>query len=172
MVLAALERASRLPASLTPLVGRAPEAASVARPLGDPAIRLVTLTGPGGVGKTRLALTVAAADAEDGQQVRFVSLAALSDPELVIPTIAQALEVSEAGSVPIFERLISALQQRRQLLVLDNLEQVIGVAPQLAALLASCPQLTLLATSRQPLHISGEREFTCDGACHDHPPDP
>src|SRR4051812_48548241 len=105
MAVAPVERSPPLPASLTPLVGRAPEVAAITRLLSDPVVRLVTLTGPGGVGKTRLALAVAeAATAEHAQHVQFISLAALSDPALVIPTVAQALEVSEAGSVPIFER--------------------------------------------------------------------
>jgi non-specific serine/threonine protein kinase len=112
------------------------------------------------VGKTRLAIEVAreiAAELEE--RVQFVALASVTDHELVIPAIARALEVQEAGSVPVFERLVSRLREQDWLLVLDNLEQIIGAAPRLAALLAACPRLTLLATSRRPLHISGEQEY-------------
>jgi predicted ATPase/DNA-binding CsgD family transcriptional regulator len=122
-------------------------------------IALVTLTGPGGVGKTRLALALAHAATAAGERVAFVGLAALSDPDLVIPTIAHALEIAEAGSVPVAERLVAALRHQPALLVLDNLEQVSDAGPQLAALLTACPLLTLLVTSRWPLRVSGEHEF-------------
>ncbi len=149
---------ARIPAPLTALLGRQREVAAVGQLLRDPAVRLVTLTGPGGVGKTRLALALAHA-ATAVERVAFVGLAALSEPTLVIPTIAQALEIAEAGSVPVVERLIAALYDRPSLLVLDNLEQVSDAGPQLACLLTVCPRLTLLITSRWPLHLSGEHEF-------------
>ncbi len=147
-----------LPVPLASFVGREREVAAVVALLRDPAVRLVTLTGPGGVGKTRLALAVAAelaAAFPDG--VAFVPLAAVRDPGLVLPTIAAALGVREAGDRPLADRLAAALRGRAPLLVLDNLEQVPAAAPRLAALLAACPGLTVLATSRAPLRVSGER---------------
>jgi non-specific serine/threonine protein kinase len=122
---------------------------------------LLTLTGPGGVGKTRLALVVAheLLDAfADG--VVFVNLAPLADPTLVVPTIARALEVPDAGEQPLQHRVIEALHRRQLLLVLDNCEHLIeAVAMSAAALLAGCPAVQLLATSRAPLRVQGEYEL-------------
>ena len=120
--------------------------------------RLLTLTGPGGVGKTRLALAAADETADrfpDG--AAFVDLTPIVDPNLVIPAIARCFGVLEAGDRPVAERLADALRERRLLLVLDNFEQVVEAAPMLAALLAACPRLTALATSREPLRLSGEQ---------------
>ena len=125
-----------------------------------PEVRLLTLTGTGGVGKTRLGLAVASALLDafvDG--VYFVALAPISDAERVLPTIAQALGLREAGDQPLLEQLQAALQERHLLLLLDNFEQVLAAAPALADLLACCPQLHLLVTSRAALHLSGEYEF-------------
>jgi non-specific serine/threonine protein kinase len=127
--------------------------------LGD-GVRLVTLTGPGGVGKTRVALQAAAALRErlaDG--VCFVELAPISDPALVVPAIAQALGVRDAGRVAPLEGLKASLRNRHLLLVVDNFEQVLGAAPALPALLAACPRLRVLVTSRAALRVSGEREL-------------
>jgi non-specific serine/threonine protein kinase len=151
-----------LPVPLTALVGRLQEVEAVLQLLGDPSVRLVTLTGPGGVGKTRLALQVArilrdSTAFADG--VSYVPLAAVRDPAQVVPAIAQALEVGELGERPLSERLMLALAQRELLIVLDNLEQVLACAPQLTELLAACPGLTLLATSREVLHVQGEHEL-------------
>ncbi|MGH2534100.1 MAG: ATP-binding protein [Thermomicrobiales bacterium] len=151
--------APRLPAPLTPLVGREEEIARVAALVRDPAVRPLTLTGPGGVGKTRLALQVAADVAEEfADGVAFVELAAVRDSELVAPTIAQTLGVRSAGRHPI-DALKTALHDQELLLVLDNFEQVIEAGPQVTELLAACPRLTVIVTSRSLLHLAGERRF-------------
>jgi predicted ATPase/DNA-binding CsgD family transcriptional regulator len=123
-------------------------------------VRLLTLTGPGGVGKTRLALQAAAnlaGEFVDG--FAFISLAAVTDPALVTPTIARELGLREEGKRPYLDRLIFHCQDRQQLLILDNFEQIIAAAPQLTQLLKACPDLKLLVTSRERLHIQGEHEF-------------
>jgi predicted ATPase len=126
-----------------------------------PGPRLLTLTGTGGVGKTRLAIQVASeVVAAFGDGVRFVALAGLGEPELVVPAIAQALGVQEVVGQPLDARLAHYLQQRQLLLVLDNMEQVVEAAPVIAELLAGCASLKMLVTSRTPLHLSIEQEFT------------
>jgi predicted ATPase/transcriptional regulator with XRE-family HTH domain len=148
-----------LPVPLTTLVGREDEVAALGALLCGGA-RLITLTGPGGVGKTRVALAVAAAHRETfAGEVAFVPLAALRDADLVLATIAGTLAIREKPNQPILQTLTAELVGRRMLLVLDNLEQVIDAAPGLAQLLAACPALVLLVTSRAPLHITGEQEF-------------
>jgi predicted ATPase/transcriptional regulator with XRE-family HTH domain len=141
-----------LPIPLTRLVGRAEERATIARLLSSG--RLVTLTGAGGVGKTRLALDVAATIAAD---VVFVDLAPLRDPELVPAAIARALGLRDAADLPLPERLALALRTRSLLLVLDNFEHLLPAALLLPQLLRAAPQLTLLVTSRAPLRLRGER---------------
>ena len=141
-----------LPSPLTPLLGREAEVEAAAALLDDPAVRLVTLTGPGGIGKTRMALELASRTAERyGDGARFVPLAAIDAASRVVPAIAQALGV--------VDDLAEHLASRELLLVVDNLEQVLDAAPDLAALLATAPRVTLLATSRAPLRIAGEREL-------------
>jgi non-specific serine/threonine protein kinase len=149
-----------LPAALTGFVGREREVTAVTALLRRDGVRLVTLTGPGGVGKTRLALRVADAtqpDFADGASV--VELAPVTDPDLVAPTIAHAIGITDTGDRPVAERIAGALRDRELLLVLDNFEHVVDAAPLVAALLASCTGLKVLATSRGAVHISGEHEF-------------
>jgi predicted ATPase len=125
-------------------------------------VRLLTLTGPPGIGKTRLSLAVAEElrDAfADG--VHIVPLAPLSDPALVIPAIAQVLGVVERAGISLHDRLSAALRDRHLLLVLDNVEHLLAAAPELAALLASAPQLSLLATCRIALQLLGEQRSSC-----------
>jgi predicted ATPase len=126
----------------------------------DPVVPLVTLTGPGGVGKTRLALAVADAVADSfADGTVFVSLAPVLDSALVLPAIAQALGVRAAGNRPLADRLRSVIRDCELLLVLDNLEQVLAAGRELSALLVACPRLKALVTSRIRLHVTGEQTF-------------
>ena len=149
-----------LPVSLTSLIGREHELQALHALLLRPEVRLLTLTGTPGVGKTRLALEVArdlVQEFSDG--VHLVSLAPLSDPALVIPTIAQTLDIREMAGQPLLERLKERLQRQQILLLLDNFEQVASAAVQVADLLAACQQLKVLVTSRARLHVRAEHEF-------------
>src|SRR5438105_8280613 len=133
-----------LPVSLTSLIGREHEVQSIHALLLRPEVRLLTLTGTAGVGKTRLALEVARElvhDFADG--VHFVSLAPISDPALVIPTIAHSMGLMESGSQPVLELLKISQRDKHRLLLLDNFEQVVSAAPQLVELLTACSKLKL-----------------------------
>jgi predicted ATPase/DNA-binding SARP family transcriptional activator len=152
--------AGNLPAPASSLIGRDQEVALLVDVLRREEERLVTATGPGGAGKTRLAVevaTVLADELPDG--AIFVALETIRDPGLVLPTIAQALDVRESGDQPLLAAIEERLTGKRLLLVLDNLEQVTAAAPQLAKLLAAVRGLKLLVTSRAALNLSGEREF-------------
>ena len=154
------EPAARLPQPPTPLLGREEELAQAGTLLLRADVRVVTLVGPGGAGKTRLALELAQRNGgrfRDGHA--FVALAALSDPTLVVASIAHALDLPEtAGRTP--EALLADhLKNRRMLLVLDNLEHLLECVPSLGALMAAAPELKLLATSREPLRLYGEHLY-------------
>jgi predicted ATPase/class 3 adenylate cyclase len=149
-----------LPVQPTPFIGREQEVKTVQHLLQRDGVRLLTLTGPGGTGKTRMALQVAAELNEvfsDG--VFFVNLAPISDPALVVPTIAQTLEIKEVAGQAMVDLVIAFLREKQMLLLLDNFEQVISAAERIAALLAACQQLKVVVTSREVLHVRGEQEF-------------
>lgn len=148
---------NNLPAPPSPIVGREREADILQGTLWRQDVRLVTLTGPGGVGKTRLALEVASQLCDDyADGVAFVPLAAVRDPDLVIQTISSTLGLPEEPSSTLAATLTAYLRTRDMLLVLDNFEHVLEAATDIGDLLASCPSLTVLATSRERLRLRGE----------------
>ena len=150
-----------LPAARTPLVGRERELERIAALLDDPSVRLVTLSGPGGTGKTRLALAVAErAAVAASQRVVFVSLANLQDPALLLPTVARELGIGDvAAQSPLEAIREDVARSSGMLLVLDNFEQIVAAATAVGELLQSCPNLRVLVTSREVLHVYGEHDL-------------
>jgi predicted ATPase/class 3 adenylate cyclase/DNA-binding CsgD family transcriptional regulator len=151
---------NNLPVQLTPFIGREQELTAVQQLLYREDVRLLTLTGPGGTGKTRLGLQVAAELSDrfaDG--VFFVNLAPVNDPASVMPTIAQTLDIREVTGLPLLERLQEELRQKQMLLLLDNFEQVVTAAVQVGDLLIACPKLKIVVTSREVLHVRAEHEY-------------
>jgi len=153
-------RPNNLPAQSTLFIGREHDIRAIKERLANPQLRLLTLSGTGGTGKTRLALQVAADMVDDFEQgVFFIPLATLSDPGLVLQTIAQAFGVREAAGRPLQELLRTHLRDQQILLVLDNFEQVIDAAPLVSDLLAAAPRLKVLVTSRELLRLTGETNY-------------
>ncbi|HEX2283139.1 MAG TPA: NB-ARC domain-containing protein, partial [Thermomicrobiales bacterium] len=151
---------SSLPPSITSFVGRNDDVAALRSLLTSDDIRLLTLTGPGGIGKTRLSVEVARAVSNrfrDG--TLFVELAQIADATLLPTAIASALELRQGSERTLLEEIVGALSGRELLLLLDNFEHIINAAPTVGALLAGCPNLTVLVTSRMPLRLQGEREY-------------
>ncbi len=154
---------SFLPAAATPLIGREAEVTAVGERLLQDAVRLLTVTGPGGVGKTRVALNAAAGVQEHfSDRACFVDLAPLTDPELVVAAIAKALGIKDQrlpGIEGVLDSIAAYLRDKQVLFLLDNFEQVVDAGPQVSHLLSSCPGLKVLVTSRVPLGVRGEREY-------------
>jgi len=150
-----------LPALLSPLLGREKETATILELLNRADVRLVTITGPGGVGKTSMSLQVghqSAKSFKDG--VFFISLAPINDSTLIIPTIARELGVIESPNRLLLDSLKDFLHKKEILLLLDNFEQIVSAAPLLTELLNACAELRMLITSRESLHLRGEQEFS------------
>ncbi len=149
-----------LPAQTTLFIGREKEVETVRQLLLTDSVRLVTLTGPGGTGKTRLGLQVAASLRDEFRHgVCLIVLAPVNDPDLVVSEIAATLGVRDSGAKLLLDAVKDFLHERRLLVFIDNFEQVISAAPIVAAMLASCPSIKVLVTSREPLHVSAEQEF-------------
>jgi predicted ATPase/class 3 adenylate cyclase/Tfp pilus assembly protein PilF len=153
-------RPNNLPAQTTPFIGREKEIRAIKEQLSNANVRLLTLSGVGGGGKTRLALQAAADMVDDFEHgVFFVPLAALSDPALVLQTIAQAFDVRETAGRQLKEQLKDHLREKQMLLALDNFEQVIDAAPLVTDLLSAAPRLKVLVTSREVLRLSAETDY-------------
>jgi predicted ATPase/DNA-binding CsgD family transcriptional regulator len=148
-----------LPVQRSPLIGREREIVNICALLQRAEVRLVTLTGTGGIGKTRLGVQVAAELAgKFANSIFYVPLASIRDPELVLPTIAQTLGIKDSSGQSQHSLLKAYLRDKHMLLLLDNFEQILGAAPAISDLLTHCLHLKILLTSRAPLHISGEYE--------------
>jgi predicted ATPase len=148
---------NNLPAQPTPMIGREAEVSEILKRLKSVEVRLLTLTGPGGTGKTRLALQAAAGLLDQFEAgVYFIDLAPLREPDSVPEAIAQTLGLRETSDRPLLEELKANLHAKTMLLLLDNFEQVTDAAPGVAELIRACPQLKILVTSREALHVRGE----------------
>jgi predicted ATPase len=147
---------SLIPTPLTPLIGRERERSAVEALLDRDSVRLVTLIGPGGIGKSRLAIDVADRRRAGGQEVAFIDLSPVTDATLVPNAMAETLGVLDTGDAPIEQKLTTALRQRTLTLVLDNFEQVLASAPALVTLLSAAPGVKLVVTSRSILRVTGE----------------
>jgi predicted ATPase/transcriptional regulator with XRE-family HTH domain len=149
-----------LPQTPTTLIGREDERAAIVNLLSRSDVRLVTLTGMGGMGKTHLAIEIARClETMFPDGVVFVDLAPLSDAAMVVPQIARAIDIRATPDQEVLASIVAAIARRRMLLVLDNMEQVLAAAPQIGELLAAAPRLAILATSREALRLRGEREW-------------
>ncbi|MEO5952380.1 MAG: helix-turn-helix domain-containing protein, partial [Chloroflexia bacterium] len=151
---------TNLPLVLTTLIGREQEQEEVRGRLMQPKVRLLTITGSPGTGKTRMAIEVATTllgDFEDG--VYQVELATLSDPAMVIPSIARALDLRETGAQSLEETLLGHIKDKRILLVLDNFEHLLDAGPEVVKLIQASPWIKVLITSREALHVRGERQY-------------
>jgi class 3 adenylate cyclase len=154
-----LERLTNLPPDLPPLIGRQREIAALVELLRRPDVRILTLTGAAGSGKTDLSLQVAAHLLDYFPAIYFVPLANVSDPALVVATIASSLEVKESAGLSLLESLKQYVREQQMLLVLDGFEQALDAAPLIAELLTASAELKALVTSREELHLYGEYEF-------------
>src|SRR6478735_916499 len=153
-------RSGQLPEALTRMVGRDAELEQVMQLLGRDDVRLVTLTGPPGIGKTRLGFAVARRWLETtNQRVRFVPLAVITDPALLVPAICRAFAVQTEPGVQLIDQLQQVLIREPTLILLDNFEQIVEVAPLLGEILTRSSHLKLLVTSRAGLQIAGEHEW-------------
>ncbi len=162
--LPATRRPHNLPIALTSFIGREAELAELARRLAEPACRLLTITGPGGVGKTRLAIQTAANQiARFAHGVFFVPLVAVSAAELIVPAIAAALDFAFSGPVDPITQLLNYLREKQVLLILDNFEHLLAGSGMLIDILSAAPGVRLLVTSREMLHLQGEWVFQLRG---------